>query len=225
MTHIHTFAVNPPTSSCHCSIALLYICLLFILPPRHRFIKEKISHSNSSCYDFRLNVLERTTRFGFTRERGEKKSRDGSLWGGLERSTRLRIFSLPAAEGRERERRRGGYLTPVSPPPAPYEVDLGRKEPKKRSWDAEITRDSGSVWRSVRAGVDAHGLLFLFYSRDFFYFLSRGGDWGSARLIRGEKEYKRTGGIIAVFYTRPPSSVNKWESGYNGFFSTGGDAK
>lgn len=73
----------------------------------------------------------------------------------------------------------GGYLTPVSPPPSPYEVDFRKKG--IQTWDAEITSDTNKeidIWRSARGGV-AHGLL------EGILFFFHWGDSGSERLIWG----------------------------------------
>lgn len=153
----------------------------------HRFIRQKYNHNNSvfDFFFFWLNVLEHTERIY---DSGVGKRR--SLWGGIERNTGLRIFSLQS-RGRERRRRWGIWLLS----PHPQSVRGGFRKKGTKTWDAEITRDTNieiPAWR-CRARIML-GFFFIFF---YFSFTEEILE----RLMWGERNTNERG-IIWVFYTR-----------------------
>lgn len=148
-----------------------------------------------------------------------------SLWGGIERSTRLRIERRGGRWGR-----RGGCIWLLSPHPqsvSQYEVDLGRKGTKP--WDEEITTHTPikreiHFWRSARGGGVAHGLWFFFFLllKGVLFFLPLARSVWSV----GGKEYKRTGNNRSTFYSQvTPLCCCSGKVEYSGSLSTVWDEK
>lgn len=129
----------------------------------------------------------------------QEKSRDEVYEAALNAAEGSVFFPCSGGEGE------GGVFDSCLPTPSPYEVDLGRKEPK--TWDAEITRDTNKeVYtfgdpRAAASRTDYYrGILFFFQIR--------------ARSVSsgGKKEYKRTGNNRSILYSLPPLTASE-ESG------------